>query len=50
MYSSKENEGWLKKAGVLADALPYMKKFSGKTVVIKLFSSDIQEVKSYEEY
>ena len=35
MYSSKENEGWLKKAGVLADALPYMKKFSGKTVVIK---------------
>ena len=35
MFSSKENEGWLKKAGVLADALPYMKKFSGKTVVIK---------------
>jgi len=35
MYSTKENQDWLKKAGVLADALPYMKKFSGKTVVIK---------------
>ena len=35
MFSSKENEEWLKKAGVLSDALPYMKKFSAKTIIIK---------------
>ena len=31
----KDLETWLEKAGVLADALPYMRQFGGETVVIK---------------
>jgi len=31
----KDLETWLEKAGVLAEALPYMRQFAGKTVVIK---------------
>ncbi len=35
MSKAEEHAEWLEKAGILADALPYMKAFSGKTVVVK---------------
>ena len=35
MSKSKDHAEWLEKAGILADALPYMRAFAGKTVVIK---------------
>lgn len=37
MSSTNDNEHaeWLEKAGILADALPYMREFAGETVVIK---------------
>ena len=35
MSKSKDLTEWLEKAGILADALPYMREFAGETVVIK---------------
>ncbi len=35
MSNTDNPEEWLKKAGILADALPYMREFAGETVVVK---------------
>lgn len=35
MSQDNDHVEWLEKAGVLADALPYMREFAGETVVIK---------------
>lgn len=37
MASTNDNDhtAWLEKAGILADALPYMREFAGETVVVK---------------
>lgn len=35
MSKTDEHMEWLEKAGILADALPYMRQFAGETVVIK---------------
>lgn len=35
MSQDNEHAEWLEKAGILADALPYMREFAGETVVIK---------------
>jgi len=35
MSKAEEHAEWLEKAGILAEALPYMRAFSGETVVIK---------------
>jgi len=32
---AKRQKDWLEKAGILTDALPFMRRYSGKTVVIK---------------
>jgi len=31
----QKKKSWIKKAGILAEALPYMRRYSGKTIVIK---------------
>jgi len=31
----KQKANWIKKAGILSEALPYMRRYSGKTIVIK---------------
>lgn len=31
----KQKADWIKKAGILTEALPYMRRYSGKTIVIK---------------
>ncbi|MGZ0217315.1 MAG: amino acid kinase family protein, partial [Acidimicrobiales bacterium] len=33
--NDNEHAAWLEKAGILSDALPYMREFAGETVVIK---------------
>lgn len=35
MSQDNEHNEWLEKAGILSDALPYMREFAGETVVIK---------------
>ncbi len=35
MSKADEHAEWLEKAGILADALPYMREFTGETVVVK---------------
>ena len=35
MSNAEDHTEWLEKAGILADALPYMRAFAGETVVIK---------------
>lgn len=35
MSQDNDHTEWLEKAGILADALPYMREFAGETVVIK---------------
>jgi acetylglutamate kinase len=37
----KDNESWLKKAEILSEALPYMRKFVGEVFIIKLGGSVI---------
>jgi len=32
---SQQKSNWIKKAGILSEALPYMRRYSGKTIVIK---------------
>lgn len=32
---NKQKTNWIKKAGILSKALPYMRRYSGKTIVIK---------------
>lgn len=31
----QQKKSWIKKAGILSEALPYMRRYSGKTIVIK---------------
>ena len=35
MSNTNDHTEWLEKAGILADALPYMRAFAGQTVVVK---------------
>ncbi len=32
---AKQQKAWLEKAGILTEALPYMRRYSGKTIVVK---------------
>lgn len=32
---AKRQKNWLEKAGILTDALPYMRRYSGRTIVVK---------------
>ena len=34
-YKSKRRSEWLEKAGILTEALPYMRRYAGKAFVIK---------------